>query len=733
VADFEGMRWIKFDFQVQTPEDGAHWTDGETKLPEPRRSPVQSHLAVGQNFGAKKFDESRIQDIARIYLRRCHELRLEAIGVTDHNFSQRTEPREWFLTHLVEQNRVVADELGRPPVHIFPGFEVDIGFHALCLFQPAKKLSNIWRVNKILCKLGLDENERFRHGRPLPLRRLSANVSLKELLEIVQDQYGGIVIAAHADQNDGVLSDSRHIEDYRNQNLLALEVTSNPPSRRVLDIVDGRDRSWARPDCHPAYVMSSDAKSLKARDDGTIPPNALGYRYSWVKMSKPSIEALRQAFLDPISRIALLGNLPSEALQHPRITRLVVKGAAFLNDQDLQFSEMLNCVIGGRGSGKSSMLEYLRFAIGMDEQDARSRDEDLTISRKRRQLLASLGSSAEIRVTFQVAAGVTDTLVFQPGLPEKERRHLEGREVSDLDTVLRQLQVQFFSQSELSRMTSGEEGQVQVLSLVDNACGSQLAQLKTEERDLRGKLTHLFQSSREARRFENELNVTTQEAAELDRQISARGAVRPESLRHQFALEAQLHLQDLVSSEHEITATLESLIGSLPKALPLIPATSDQWPALEWFVAARREIQKARQDLATSLDLARDQYFTTMERLIGPDSSKPVRDAVDIAQTAFREACIERGIQTGDVAKMQDLEEKHLDRLRKIRSLRVRLEAVAVEALNLTGALTTLHELWRAQFEIRRNTAQLIQQQVASQTVRIRIEEVGKALGRAWS
>ncbi len=38
--DYEGMRWFKCDFQVQTPEDAAHWADTATRLPEPRRPMV---------------------------------------------------------------------------------------------------------------------------------------------------------------------------------------------------------------------------------------------------------------------------------------------------------------------------------------------------------------------------------------------------------------------------------------------------------------------------------------------------------------------------------------------------------------------------------------------------------------------------------------------------------------------------------------------------------------------
>ena len=128
MSDFQGMRWFKMDFQVQTPEDNRHWADDDLRLPQPRRSAI--------NGTACELD---IQEKAKRFLRRCHELDLEVVGITDHNFSEKADPRDWFLTHLVEQNKSVARELNRAPLYIFPGFEVDIGYHVLCLFEPATK------------------------------------------------------------------------------------------------------------------------------------------------------------------------------------------------------------------------------------------------------------------------------------------------------------------------------------------------------------------------------------------------------------------------------------------------------------------------------------------------------------------------------------------------------------------------------------------------------------------
>ena len=93
MSTYQGMRWFKCDLQVQTPEDAAHWLDSDLQLGNPRRP----------SSGGER-DGTGIQEKVRRFLTRCHDLGLQAIAVTDHNFSTKTEPRDWFLTHLVEQN-----------------------------------------------------------------------------------------------------------------------------------------------------------------------------------------------------------------------------------------------------------------------------------------------------------------------------------------------------------------------------------------------------------------------------------------------------------------------------------------------------------------------------------------------------------------------------------------------------------------------------------------------------
>ena len=70
MSEYQGMRWLKADFQVQTPEDSKNWDDVELRLGSPRRPKVNGQPC-----------EEGIQEKAQIFLRRCHALELQIIGI----------------------------------------------------------------------------------------------------------------------------------------------------------------------------------------------------------------------------------------------------------------------------------------------------------------------------------------------------------------------------------------------------------------------------------------------------------------------------------------------------------------------------------------------------------------------------------------------------------------------------------------------------------------------------
>ena len=105
-----------------------------------------------------------------------------------------------------------------------------------------------------------------------------------------------------------------------------------------------------------ARVLNSDAHALEAL--GRNAANAR--RVTRYKMDAPSFDGLRVALEDADARVRIEDLIPQAV---PRILGLHIDGG-FLSSQVIQFSPNLNCIIGGRGTGKSTAFEAVRCLVG---------------------------------------------------------------------------------------------------------------------------------------------------------------------------------------------------------------------------------------------------------------------------------------------------------------------------------------------------------------------------------
>lgn len=105
---------------------------------------------------------------------------------------------------------------------------------------------------------------------------------------------------------------------------------------------------WPR---YPAEVEGSDPKSLDQIGKGPS---------TYIKVGEHSFEALKFALKDAKYRLAQ--ELPK--ITHSHVNSIRFEGG-LLNDVRVPFSASMNCIIGIQGSGKSSILECLRFALAV--------------------------------------------------------------------------------------------------------------------------------------------------------------------------------------------------------------------------------------------------------------------------------------------------------------------------------------------------------------------------------
>jgi|SRR5271157_4806596 len=109
---------------------------------------------------------------------------------------------------------------------------------------------------------------------------------------------------------------------------------------------------------HLAHVQGSDSHSMKRFEHKD--PNKPWTR---IKLAELSFHALRVAMVDPTARVRARASLPRSI---PRVLGMAITGG-FLDREKIHFSDNLNCLIGGRGTGKSTAIRAIAYALGQND------------------------------------------------------------------------------------------------------------------------------------------------------------------------------------------------------------------------------------------------------------------------------------------------------------------------------------------------------------------------------
>lgn len=110
---------------------------------------------------------------------------------------------------------------------------------------------------------------------------------------------------------------------------------------------------------HFAHIQGSDAHTMVQfeHQDPSKP-------WTRIKLSELSFNALRVAMVDPTARVRACASLPRAI---PRVRGMAITGG-FLHEEKIHFSDNLNCLIGGRGTGKSTAIRALAYAFGLNDE-----------------------------------------------------------------------------------------------------------------------------------------------------------------------------------------------------------------------------------------------------------------------------------------------------------------------------------------------------------------------------
>ena len=342
--DYVGTRWYKCDFHLHT---------------------MSSECYVDKNTYEEWVDE-------------VYKKGLNCIAVTDHNDYR-----------AIDTVREIGQKKG---ITVFPGVEVTCDtskIHILILFDVDKTQEN---VRDYLNRLDIDSG--------LIGKSIGTSQPVFDVCKLAKEK-GALVIAAHIDEPASIskmapqqlqkLLNEEYIDAVQVVNSKEWEEYAITKDKHKLfdtfkkkygpNVTEETIETWRK-----TYdkVLKARIPMIAASDNPSEAGSTkhglwgIGRRFTWIKMDKnPSLESVRQAFLSTDVRVCI--DNESETIPE-RIPELWIKSLAITDTTinplsraiSLDFNPQLNCVIGGRGSGKSSVVRTLTGGLQLADRSAES-------------------------------------------------------------------------------------------------------------------------------------------------------------------------------------------------------------------------------------------------------------------------------------------------------------------------------------------------------------------------
>lgn len=543
-----GAEWVRADFHLHTIKD-----------PGASRKPFRDEYR-GEEEGRPKANRFPHDWIARL-----KDEAIRVAVVTNHNHFDRGEYK-------------ALRKLGiKAGILVLPGVELGLrdgggGIHTLVVFKPDGWVDNPANDDKI---------NRFLAGQfsgPADEGSRTKNdfVQCLELLDSFEEDY--FVVFAHVQSSNGLLTELEggNLQHFIagcgkrwRERVLGFDQVTHP------DLLVAR---WPAGVPLPAFVEGSDPKCLAdvGRDQ----------RRCHLKIGELTFDSVKFALHDWRQRVS---QVKAETVRQPSLHRVSFKGG-LLDGQEFPLSDQLTCLIGSRGSGKSSVIECLRYGLGLEAGDSDLKYKNGLVS-------VMLANGGEITVTGVNADGYAFEIRRPLGYEPVVR--LEGN-----DTRLRPSDVVpgllYFGQKDLGfRHTAFED------DLFGKLVGGQSAEARALEETAIGAVKQAVENWRSVLRASEKEQEYAQEEERLRLQLA---------VYREKGVESQLERLTTFDADKRNLADIIDQLQGLRDRLEATPADwgdiANDWPKVksealkdqaEAVAAAQSEFVAVRADHAAVL------------------------------------------------------------------------------------------------------------------------------------
>ena len=542
-------------------------------------------------------------------LQHCNSNDIEVVGLADHGSIEDSERLREFL----KNNNIV----------VFPGFEICSSekVHFVCLFPES------YSKNKLIgciSRLEIDDQK------PTNPSKLSAS----KIFEIIEDEKG-IIYAAHCTDDKGVLKARLH-NIWQDSLLKVAQIGTTVES---LKQTEGGFYYRAILNKEDNYCRENPMAIINAKD--IAKPEDLEHQSAscLIKMTKPDFEAFRQAFYDPESRIRLNHQIPKRPYSF--IESIQWQGAGFFEDAEIALSEHLNAVIGGRGTGKSTLIESIRYVLNLNSRhvDTKSIDALRAKTLNNSQIILNVFSKAQQGNRYTISRRYGEAPVVQN--EQGEVSHLSPKEVLP--------DIELLGQNEILEIEKNEDAK---LSLINNFLpdsfqfDADITEIKNRLSSNRDKLVRAhteFEKLDEAVSSENKLKEQAESFNKLgiseklkDTQLIEKEKSIQEKVKEQFYLIEKWinHYQEIF----ELSFLQDASIQKLPNMAYIRKSR-------QIFEDLQKTMNKMVEDANKGFHSAKDKY----QAIQSPwqDASNKIRDALNQAIAQLPEQAGKSGKELG--------------------------------------------------------------------------------------
>lgn len=334
-----GSKWRKWDLHVHTPASGF---GNETDYPQ-----------LISNLQQCEADVIGINDYSTIS---GYKTILNQGGVKNKVLFPVVEFR---MVNKINHKNSTSEKGG-----------VSINFHVIFSNQLSVKEIET-EINSITCFYEGGTTSKLGHVEDVDLKTISLDffetIKSFEASDVIKDKY---LIWLPYDEYGGIDPIDPKVDAFFKMGILKKAHILGSGNQNQIDFFKS-DRCLGSVGKTLPCIKGSDSHKIdypfgKLMDHNSKPTN----RYCWIK-ADPTFEGLKQIIYEPDLRVYIGEISPEQTNPKLKITNIKLsESASFpLSNQNIPINGDLTCIIGGRGAGKSGLLETLAYCYGEHRDD----------------------------------------------------------------------------------------------------------------------------------------------------------------------------------------------------------------------------------------------------------------------------------------------------------------------------------------------------------------------------